>query len=76
MALGFLRRARRDLWPSFATAPRVLLAAALAAGAGFAPGIGPVGGVAAATVVYVAALALMRAIPAELVQAVRRRGPA
>lgn len=73
MALGLLRRARRDLWPSFATVPRVLPAVALAAAAGFVPGIGPVAGVAAATVVYVGVLAALRAIPAELLQAVRRR---
>jgi O-antigen/teichoic acid export membrane protein len=53
--------------------PRVAVATALAASAQLLP-IHPVARVVVATVVYVAALQLLRAVPAELWAALRRRG--
>jgi O-antigen/teichoic acid export membrane protein len=77
VALLLLARARRDLWPSFGVAARVVAAAAVTAPVLLIPGIGSVGRTVVGVAVYTAALVLLRAIPPELAEAFlgRRRTP-
>jgi O-antigen/teichoic acid export membrane protein len=69
-----LMRAHADLRPGPGIVPRVALAAAPAAGLGaLALTVHPVVAVVVATVVYFAALAAQRAIPTEVLDALRQR---
>jgi O-antigen/teichoic acid export membrane protein len=68
-----LMRSHPDLRVSPRLVPRVAVAAALAAGAGaLGLTVHPVVAVAAATAVYFGALAVMRGIPTEVIEALRR----
>ncbi|MGI8440647.1 MAG: oligosaccharide flippase family protein [Thermoleophilaceae bacterium] len=64
-------RRRRDLWPGLGVLPRVLAAVAVGAGVVLVPALGDVARTVAATTLYFVVLALLRAIPDELVAAVR-----
>jgi O-antigen/teichoic acid export membrane protein len=68
-----LVRERPDLRPHLGHVPRVLLAAALGAGAALLPGVPPLAAAALGGVVYLATAWVVRAVPVELVAAVRRR---
>jgi O-antigen/teichoic acid export membrane protein len=69
----FLWRAHKYLRPKLGVMPRVAAAAALGLAAGLLADSHDVVSAAVATVVYVAALGIMRAIPPELMAALQRR---
>lgn len=72
-AFGYLRAARPDVRFSPRVPVRVLLGAALGASVALVPGLSSLAAAIAGSAIYVAVLALTRAIPEELVQALPGR---
>ena len=68
-----LFRSRRDLRPSLGQVPRIALALTVAFAVAVVSPVHPVGAVVAGSVVFVAGLRLLGALPDELVQAVAER---
>jgi O-antigen/teichoic acid export membrane protein len=76
LATGYgiaLLRARRDLRISLEIVPRLLVACSLAVGVGLVPGLSPFWRLAAAALAYSGAVVVLRVIPTEIWDTLRKR---